>query len=254
MLTALRCAGTVVHGAMLRLSADHGGRTTSALARFSLAISGIIDACSELVTGIFDQLGADALRCDSRARVAALDHLLNGQVQPGFELYETARVLGLPLNGVFVVVIASGESSEQSSTLAAHQRWRGAWRPGPDGEIGIIAAGRTSSDLASIRPVLAASSAAIGLSAPFGDLAEATVAMRQARIALRGLAPGDTGLVQYGNRPLADLLAAAPVQAADHARAVLGGILSGATTERGVLLSTLRVWFDGGGWRGKPRG
>jgi hypothetical protein len=71
--------------------------------------------------------------------------------------------------------------------------------------------------------------------------------VRQARIALRGLAPGDTGPVWYGNRPLADLLAAAPVQAADHAHAALGGILSGATTERGVLLSTLRVWFAGGG-------
>ncbi len=198
------------------------------------------------MTGIFGSLGEEALRRDTEARLVALDRLLNGQVLPGFELDETARVLGLPLTGVFVVVIAACDESAGVANLAAGLRWRSAWRPGPDVEIGIIAAGRIS-DFVPIRQVLAASSVTVGLSAAFGDLADASTAVRQARIAQRCLSPGDTGVVQYGERPLADLIAAAPVQAGDHARAVLGGVLSGTAAEREMLLSTLRVWFDSRG-------
>lgn len=246
MLTALRAVGTVTHDAALRLLADQGRGTPSALMRFSLEIWEILDACSEVVTGMFGSLGAEAVRRDTQARLAALDRLLNGQVLPGFELDETARVLGLPLTGVFVVVIAACDESAGLANLAAGLRWRSAWRPGPEVETGIIAAGRIS-DFVPIRQVLAASSVTVGLSAAFGDLADASTAVRQARIAHRCLSPGDAGIVQYGERPLVDLLAAARVQAGDHARAVLGGVLSGTVAEREMLLSTLRVWFDGRG-------
>jgi hypothetical protein len=243
MLTALRAVGTVAHGAALRLLADQGRGTPSELVRFSQEIWEILDSCSEVVTGIFGKLGAEAIRRDAQARLVALDRLLNGQVLAGFELDETARALGLPLTGVFVVVIAACDESAGLAGLAARLRWRSAWRPGPDVEIGIIAAGR-SSDFVPIRQVLAAAPVAVGLSAPFGDLAVASTAARQARIAHRRLPPGDLGVVQYGDRPLADLIAAAPVQAGDHARAVLGAVLSGTVAEGETLLATVRVWFD----------
>jgi hypothetical protein len=239
MLGALRMAGTVVHGGALRLLADRDDRARYVLVRFSLAIWRTVDAGSEVVAAIFGEI-------DMQARLAALDRLLNGQVVPGFELDETARMLGLPSSGVFVVVVAGRDEPDGLSARAGVQQWRSAWRPGPDVEIGIIAAGRVS-DLASIGQTLSATSCAVGLSAAFGDLADASTAVRQAQIARRCLPPGDAGVVQYGKQPLADLIVAAPVQAGDHARAVLGGILSGTAAERDMLLSTLRVWFDGAG-------
>jgi hypothetical protein len=246
MLSALRVFGSFVHDVALRQLADQGDGSPFAVVQLSTRIWRIVDAYSELATAVYRDAGTEAVRRDGRARLAALDGLLNGRVAPDFELDETARVLGLPLSGAFLLAMVDHDDAHSVAALADIRQWRSAWRPGPDVEVGIIVADRIS-DLTAIRQTLSGVPIAIGLSAVFTDLADAATAARQARIARRCLSADAVGLVQYGVMPLANLLAAAPVQAADHARALLAGVLHGPSSEREVLLSTLRAWYDGRG-------
>ena len=240
VLRAFRIAGTFTYEALL----EHGAATPEQMLQFSTSVWKVIDVYSEASAQAYREYEAEHARYDEETRLRLFDGLLDGRSLNSAEVEQVARVLGLPVNGTFVVLVS--DTAGAASTVLDARRRRCAWRPGPDTEVGVVTLDGQA-DLALVRQSLAEAGVSVGLSVPFAELAGAADAVRRARIARRSLPAGQTGVVLFGESPVTSLVAGAPALARDLAREVLGGVLTVQQAEREVLLGTLHAWYAGGG-------
>lgn len=248
MLRAFRISGTFIYEAALERTPPPCPISPELMLRFSTAVWKIVDTYSEALAVVYREVETETARHDEQARLHVLDGVLDGRTVDSVELDEAARVLGLPASGTFVVAVADrvGDARHDASALLTGQRWRSAWRPGPDAETGIVALERAA-ELSAVRGLLSSGGLAVGMSTPVGELAEVPTAVQRARIARRCLSTGAAGVVVYGAEPVTTLVAGAPTLARELARDLLSEILACPSAEQEVLLSTLRAWYDGGG-------
>ena len=242
MLRAFRISGTFMYEAALERTTAPRPISPELMLRFSTGVWKIVDTYSEALADVYREVEAETVQQDEQARRHVLDGVLDGRTVDSVELDEAARVLGLPTSGTFVVVVAD----HGAVPLLTGQRWRSAWRPGPDSEIGIVALERAA-ELSAVRGLLSGTTLAAGMSTPVNELADVPTAVQRARIARRCLPAGAAGVVVYGAEPVTTLVAGAPTLARELARELLTEILAGPPAEQEVLLSTLRAWYDGGG-------
>jgi DNA-binding PucR family transcriptional regulator len=167
------------------------------------------------------------------ARSALIDGILAGRVT---DLADAAVVLGLPDSGQFVVIVGSADVVD---TLAP----RAVCRRGAEA-IGIVTVG---AGLAELRETLATVAGAVGVSTPITDLDEVPAALERARIARKSLPRGDSGVVVFGDMPVASLIAGAPSLAGQLAQELLARLLALPPAERTLLLGTLEAWYSEGG-------
>jgi hypothetical protein len=239
VLRAFRIAGTFAYEGIIDRVAPPRVLTPEQLIPVNAMVWQIIDAFSDVIADAYTEVATESARYDEKARLAVVDSLLEGRYTKPEEFEDAARVLQLPAAGPFVVVYGDADAALGLSRTVGP---RSVWRRLPDGEVGLVAVGR-SADLRSLRKALEGTASAVGISPPVSGLPLIPAALSRARIARACLAPGETGVIGFGERPVSTLVAGAPKLARELARDVLADLLALPAAERDVLLATLRAWF-----------
>jgi hypothetical protein len=247
ILHAYRVAGKFIWAAILDEAAGDEVATT-ALLHAGSELWLIIDDRSGTVTEAYRDALTERAHTDAQTRNAMLDVLLRGDTGDGSRLWECATTLRLPHRGTFVVVAARAPRAGTESIPHAEDalRTRGihsAWRVEVDAHVGVvvltprIGLDKLCAHLAELTRGPA------GLSDPYPSLDQTPAALRQARLAYAAATPASHEVVQYGQVPIAVLLASAPDAAAAVAGTILGPVLALPAAECDLLLGTLRAWF-----------
>lgn len=242
VLRAFRIAGTFAYEGIIDRVAPPRVLTPEQLIPVNAMVWQIIDSFSDVIADAYTEVATESARYDEKARLAVVDSLLEGRFTKPEEFEDAARVLQLPSAGPFVVVYGDSDAELGLSRVAAFGELRSVWRRLPDGEVGVVAAGRTA-DLRALRKALEGTASAVGVSPPVSGLPLIPAALSRARIARACLAAGETGVIGFGERPVSTLVAGAPKLARELARDVLTDLLALPTAERDVLLATLQAWF-----------
>lgn len=194
---------------------------------------------------------AELLLAGQRRRTALVEALLSGQPSPDAGPWEAAALLGLPPDGLLVVVAADTSGLAQESlpgieSRLAEQGIVSAWRLTPAQQLGVISLQATQRAvmLAELeRAVLART----GVSPSYTELADTPRALRLAHAAQRTMPPGVAGVHTFSDRPLAALVVREPTESRRLAQRVLGGVLQLPSEDRTTLIDTLESYLDHGG-------
>jgi phosphoglycolate phosphatase-like HAD superfamily hydrolase len=212
----------------------------------------LIGEYTQELTVAYREAAAELQLAGARERSALVEALFTGGIPDRDTLWEAAKLLRLPWEGVFVVVAAEapGLAQEGLPDVEAMLAARGigsAWRLHPDIQTGVVSL-RRSDVLAVLLELLGRSvRARSGVSPIYHSLEETPRALHYARLVLASLPAGCPAVGQFEETPLRVLAAAAPDAAGELARAVLGPVLELPAPDRSTLLETLRAWFAAGG-------
>lgn len=242
VLRAFRIAGTFAYEGIIDRVAPPRVLTPEQLIPVNAMVWQIIDSFSDVIADAYTEVATESARYDEKARLAVVDSLLEGRFTKQEEFEDAARVLQLPMAGPFVVVYGDSDATLGLSRVVGFGDLRSVWRRLPDGEVGVVAVGRTA-DLRALRKALEGAASSVGMSPPVSGLPLVPAALGRARIARACLAEGETGVIGFGERPVSTLVAGAPKLARELARDVLTDLLALPAAERDVLLATLHAWF-----------
>jgi hypothetical protein len=206
----------------------------------------LLDRFADVVADAYRNATADVLRA---RREPLLDALFAGGAALDGNLWDIARVLGLTVDGDYVVVAAEAPALGREPLPDIESRLEeahvaSAWRDSPDMRAGVVSVRHDGALDALLEVLRRNDSTRIGLSPGFAGLENAAKALHLALVAMGSLAPGSAGIVRFGESPLAGLVASAPETSVRLAQQVLRPILELPGEDRQVLLTTLRAWFD----------
>lgn len=252
ILHSYRVAGTFLWTTILNDGLAHGADPMALLPAASELWS-IIDELSGAVTDAYRDTVAERARADAQTRSAVLDGLLRGDLssEPGSDprLWDSAATLKLPYQGSFAVVAAPAPSPGEESIPNAENMLRAkgfqsAWRVGFDAHVGVVALGPRHGIGELCARLAELASGPAGVSEPYTGLEHTPGALRQARLARATATAGSREVIRFDDVPIPILLASAPEAATAVARAILGPVLDLPSQEVGMLLGTLRKWFE----------
>ena len=212
----------------------------------------LIGEYTQELTVAYREAAAELLLAGARERSALVEALFTGGIPDRDTLWEAAKLLRLPWEGVFVVVAAEAPGLAQEGVpdveaLLAARGIGSAWRLHPDIQTGVVSL-RHADALPVLLGLLGGGvRARAGVSPVYRSLGETPRALHYARLVLASLPPGAPAVAQFEQTPLRVLAAAAPDAAAELARTVLGPVLDLPAQDRSSLLGTLQAWFDAGG-------
>ncbi|HVV10209.1 helix-turn-helix domain-containing protein [Amycolatopsis sp.] len=223
------------------------GRDQPALVAATTAIWALMDDYTEALTIAYRDSVAELLRSRYEKRLALVEALFAGGISTEATLWDIARLLEMSLDGTFLVVAAETPGLGQEALPGIENTLRerhlaSAWRLTPDLQMGVVsvqAPGATDLIMVLLKENVAGR---IGVSPEFTGLGNTARALHLARVALAGLVPGQSGIAQFAESPLAGLVASDPAASVQLAHQVLDPLL--ALDDRDVLLLTLRAWFD----------
>src|SRR5262245_26623578 len=212
----------------------------------------LIGEYTQELTVAYREAAAELLLAGARERSALVEALFTGGIPDRDTLWEAAKLLRLPWEGVFVVVAAEAPGLAQEGlpdveALLAARGVGSAWRLHPDLQTGVVSL-RHRDALPVLLELLGRTvRARSGVSPVYQSLAGTPRALHYARLVLSALPAGAPAVAQFEETPLRVLAAAAPDAAAELAHTVLGPVLDLPAPDRSILLSTLQAWFDAGG-------
>ena len=214
----------------------------------------VVDRSSAQVAAAYHDAERSAVRADEQRRSSVWEGLLTGVGEdPGFA-FEAARILGLPVDGRYVVVLAEPaprdlEAVRRVRDRLAAGRVESVWQARGTALVGLLrlAEPDPSHELAALRDALEVRA---GASSPVDGLEQVQVGFRQAALALRTLGPGDTCAALDERLPEA-MLVQSPELAQQLVRTWLGSLLELSNAERGPLLDTLDAWVATSGSAGR---
>ena len=248
ILHSYRVAGTFLWMTILNDGLAHGADPMALLPAASELWS-IVDELSGAVTDAYRDAVAERALADAQTRGAMLDVLLHGDPGEGSRLWDSAAVLKLPHRGNFAVVAAQVPAPGEESIPHAENALRAkgiqsAWRVEIDAHVGVVAltARHGIDELCARLGELARGPA--GVSEPYSGLEHTPAAVRQARLARVTATTGGREVVRFGHVPIGVLLASATEAATGVAQAILGPVLALPSQEAGLLLGTLKIWFE----------
>jgi DNA-binding PucR family transcriptional regulator len=246
LLHAFRLGGLEIWERAVEQATD--GDEASALLRRSSRFWGVLDHFTTVAADAHREVSDDRERRRRLAHRAALLALLDA-ADNDLDTAAELRILGLPAHAAYQVVIGDAGSGTDDPLPAvaarlANCRIPSAWTSELGERIGLIAlAGEAEAEHA-LRVLEESAASRVGLSCPFTSLTDAPKAARQARVALRCIAPATVGVHRYGTAPVDAFLAAHATSAAELADSVLGPLLATGDT---ALLDTLDAWFTADG-------
>jgi hypothetical protein len=230
------------------------------LTRTATALWWTADEFSAAATESYRATLAELAEVRERRRAALIDALIQGGgLEPG-TIWDIAAKLGLPRDGLFVVVAAEAGEIGTDVLPGVTARLReesveSVWRLLPRLQVGVLSlpgsAGADAVDV--VLAVLNAlgTSARVGLSPTYTDLADTPRGYYLAKITLNSIGgpvvPGQPRVQRFAATPLATLVAAAPEAAVEIAHTVLGTLLELPRDDQDVLLATLEAWITSGG-------
>ena len=202
---------------------------------------------TELATAYRDAMAEQVLRQD-QARSALVEALLEGRIADTATVWEAADLLGLPYQGVFVVVAAEVPAVARHALPGVESRLLGrgigsAWRLMPGLQVGIVSL-RSQRNLPALMEILRSGAAArVGVSPLYTGLERTSQALHLARIALASSPAGDPMVNVFDHAPLPVLLVSSPSTSYRVTKTILGPLLDINPDERDMLLNTLAAFF-----------
>ncbi|HYT25682.1 MAG TPA: helix-turn-helix domain-containing protein [Actinomycetota bacterium] len=252
LLHAYRIGFTELWGAIV----DEARRSTRSppemLVDAASSVWWLIGEYTEELTMAYREAAAELLLAGARERSALVEALFTGGIPDRGTLWEAAKLLRLPWEGVFAVVAveAPGLAQEGLPDAEAFLAARGigsAWRLHPDTQTGVVSLRHHDTAPLLLELLGRGVRARTGVSPVYHSLGDTPRALHYARLVLSTLPPGAPAVAQFEETPLRVLAAAAPDAAGELARTVLGPVLDLPVQDRSTLLGTLRAWFDAGG-------
>jgi PucR C-terminal helix-turn-helix domain/GGDEF-like domain len=212
----------------------------------------LIGEYTQELTVAYREAAAELLLAGARERSALVEALFTGGIPDRDTLWEAAKLLRLPWEGVFVVVAAEAPRLAQEGLpdvepLLAARGIGSAWRLHPDIQTGVVSLRHRDALPVLLRLLEDGVRARAGVSPVYHALGDTPRALHYARLVLGSLPAGAPAVGQFQETPLRVLAAAAPDAAGELVRTVLGPVLDLPAQDRSTLLGTLRAWFDAGG-------
>jgi hypothetical protein len=228
-----------------------GPAAVGALADTAAEIWSRSDEYAVALTEAYREAVAGRLLSTDRHRSALVEALITGGVTDHGPVWEVAKLLDLPYQGSFLVVVAENTALGADPLVEVEARLQphdvaSAWRLQPDYQVGLVSCGRRPP--AAVLNVLGKLAVArVGISPSFSTVDQTPRALRLARIAMQNLPAGAPGIAQFDDSPLGALVAADPAVARDVVQRVLGRVLALDAEDRTTLLDTVEAWLAAGG-------
>jgi hypothetical protein len=252
VLRSFRLGGRLVWEALIdQAHADHSVHTDALLA-VATRVWEVVDATSAQVATAYHATESALLRADEQRRAALWEGLLHGRAKDLAFAYEAARIIGLPVEGSYAVVVADIDPTEGPARPATLRRRLAAeevvsaWQVRANALVGLLALPQPASTSAqgALRELLTVPA---GMSLVVHGLAEIDVAYQQAVLARRTLPSGRAELAAMEQRLPEALLLSAPELAQHLVDRWLGKLLAVPAQESRLLLGTLQIWVSTGG-------
>jgi hypothetical protein len=202
---------------------------------------------TELATAYRDAL-TEQLLCQDQERSALVGALLEWRISDTATVWEAADLLGLPYQGVFVVVAAEVPAVARHALpriqSRLHVRGMGsAWRLLPEFQVGIVSLRSHRNTPALMETLRSGAVARVGVSPVYTGLEDTSHALHLARIALASSPAGDPVVTLFDDAPLPALVVSSPTTSYRVTRTILGPLLDINLDERDMLLNTLAAFF-----------
>jgi hypothetical protein len=206
----------------------------------------VVDQTSAQAAAAYHATERDLVRADDQRRATLWEGLLHGRAKDMAFAYEASRMIGVPVDGPYAVVVIDGPTDEHVPRLPGTDLVASAWQLRANTLVGLLALRSTTVDnvLATLRSRVTAPA---GLSLVVRGLSESDVAYRQAALARRTTLPGKVEVAALHERLPEALLLGSPELAEQLVRRWLGDLLRVPAAERRVLLGTLEIWVATGG-------
>ena len=250
VLRSYRLGGRLVWEALIEQAHTDNSVDTTELLDVATRVWEVVDDTSAQVAAAYHATSRDLVRANEQRRAALWEGLLHGRAQDMAFRYEASRIIGIPVDSAFAVVVADVDpAADQVMTewrrALATEDIRSAWQVRADTMVGLLALREPTADPA-VRILRGVLTVPAGLSLVVNGLAEVDIAYRQAALARRTLAQGG-GLAVLAERLPEALLLSAPELADQLVRRWLGALLALPAAERRLLLGTLQIWVATGG-------
>ncbi|HEY3952361.1 MAG TPA: helix-turn-helix domain-containing protein [Streptosporangiaceae bacterium] len=250
VLRSFRLGGRLVWEALIDQAHADQLTDTEGLLDVATRVWEVVDATSAQVAAAYHFAESDLLRTDAHRMAMLWEGLLNGRAKVITFAYEVSRILGVPVEGPYAVVVADPSPASADPALLrqrlAAQEIVSVWQARADALVGMLALRQPTLD-GVLEPVRETLQTRAGLSLVVRGLAEVDAAYRQAMLARRTIL-GDQAEAAALEQRLPDaLLLSSPELARQLVRRWLGGLLEIAPAERRLLLGTLQIWVATGG-------
>jgi hypothetical protein len=250
VLRSFRIGGRLVWEALIEAARKGGSVDTDALLGMATRVWEVVDSTSAQVTASYHEMERDLLRADEQRRAVLWEGLLHGRGTDLAFVHEASRVLGLPVDGPYAVLVVDAGADAERTSITAARRLAGreiasAWQARAELLVGLIGlpGSTVDSTVALLREVITGPA---GLSLVVNGLAEADVAYRHAVLARRTLPVGRAEIAVLEQRLPDALLLSSPELTAHLVDRWLGELLRVPGPERRLLLGTLQIWVATG--------
>jgi len=250
VLRSFRIGGRLVWEALIEAARRDGSVDTDALLGMATRVWEVVDSTSAQVTASYHEMERDLLRADEQRRAVLWEGLLHGRGTDLAFVHEASRVLGLPVDGPYAVLVVDAGGDAERTSITAARRLAGreiasAWQARAELLVGLIGlpGSTVDSTVALLREVITEPA---GLSLVVNGLAEADVAYRHAVLARRTLPVGRAEIAVLEQRLPDALLLSSPELTAHLVDRWLGALLRVPGPERRLLLGTLQIWVATG--------
>ena len=194
LLRSFRMGGRLVWEALVAEARDQG-IDDDGLLDVGTRVWEVVDRTSSQVAPAYHDAERLAVRADEQRRTSIWEGLLSGVAEdPGFA-FEAARMLEVPVDGRYVVVVAEPASRDTGTVRRLRDRLAAVrvvstWQVRGAALVGLVlvAAETPDREVDALRTVLEVRG---GVSSPVDGLARVPVGFRQALLALRTLGPSD---------------------------------------------------------------
>ncbi|MGH3159072.1 MAG: PucR family transcriptional regulator [Streptosporangiaceae bacterium] len=249
VLRSFRLGGRLIWEALIEQAHADNLADTDGLLDVGTRVWEVVDATSAQVAAAYRAAEGELLHADAQRMASLWEGLLHGRAKDTAFAHEVSGVLGVPVEGFYVVVLTDARAGKDATRLAQQLAARdivSAWQVRADFLVGLLALRQPALNrpLAALREALTTPA---GVSLAVRGLAEVDTAYRQAALARRTIL-GDRAEVAALEERLVDaLLLGSPELASQLVHRWLGGLLAIAPAERGLLLGTLQIWAATGG-------
>ena len=202
---------------------------------------------TELATAYRDARTELVLR-QGQERSALVEALLEGRIADTATVWEAADLLGLPYQGVLVVVAAEVPTAARHALprLESRLHVRGigsAWQLLADLQVGIVSLRSQRNTRVLVEILRSGAVARVGVSPVYTRLERTSEALHLARIALASSPAGDPIVNVFDDAPLSVLVVSSPTTSYRITKTILGPLLDINPDERDMLLDTLAAFF-----------
>lgn len=253
LLRSFRMGGRLVWEALVA-EARSRGMDDDALLDVGTRVWEVVDRSSAQVATAYHVAERQAVRADEQRRTSIWEGLLTGVGEDPAFVFEAARLLEVPVDGRYLVVLTEPASRDTDAVRRLRDRLAAArvvsaWQARGAALVGLLlVSGRgPARELAALRNVVEVRA---GTSSMVDGLGHVHTGFRQAVLALHTLGPGDLVAALDERLPEA-MLVQSPDLAHQLVRTWLGPLLALPPAESGPLLDTLRAWVDTAGSAGR---